>query len=287
MTQPLLEARAQARQAIRQTLPAELWAQNEAFTRALCAQVQAHGFCTHPLIEAMSTQDIKLDWLKPFYCDTVHAISGRFTDYLMQAMLNCAALQPRLGVAAASASRFLLQINALDELGFVPGDLDGHFCGTPENGHLNQLFKVMADIGISEAAQAAYVASPASDSVAQLIEQYRHDHLYLVTLLAVMESSLNPWTECWARGTAIATGMDTSQGYHAIHTADHDGHLIDDDHCEDSWYIVRQALKLEDHARIEQLAVELLARLERYADYQFGLLEAQVQKARRADAQPA
>ncbi|MDU9391291.1 hypothetical protein [Pseudomonas sp. zfem002] len=278
MTHVHLDARTQARRAIREALPEGTWLENEAFTRTLADVVQTHRFCRHPLIDAMNTWEIDLTWLKSFYLDTVHAISGRFTDYLVQAMLNCSALQPRLGARAASAARFLLQINTLDELGFVPGDQDGHFCGDPDNGHLNQLLKVIADIGISEGEQASYVASKASDDVARVIDQHRHDHLYLATVLAVLESSLNPWTECWARGTAIATGMDISQGYHAIHTADHDGHLIDDDHSEDSWYIVRQALTAPDHEPIRQLTVEVLDKLERYADYQLGLLEARRSK---------
>ena len=106
--------------------------------------------------------------------------------------------------------------------------------------------------------------------------------LVLAALLAALESSLNPWTACWAKGTALAAGLDTSDGYHSIHTHDDDGHQIDDDHAEDSWCVVRQALTPERYDEIHALVIEMLDVCSTYADYHLELTKPSPDRAGQA-----
>lgn len=261
------DARTNARQQISSSIPPARWEANLAFTHELCNVIANHGFVQHPLIAAMNAGNGDLDWLKNFYLDTVHAVSKRFLDYVLQAAVNCSQIEPMVGIRGVNAARFLIQINAIDELGFVPGGAGEDFAGNPENAHSTQLFDVMAKIGISEADFRSYTPSPWSQKVAGLIEQNRHDHLRLASVLAILESSLNPWTACWAKATALATQVDTATGYHAIHTEDDDGHLVDDDHSEDSWFIVRQAIDADRYAEIRLLSQQMLTATSEFADY--------------------
>jgi hypothetical protein len=266
------DARARARDYISRSIREPQWAANLEFTRQLSKEIAAHRFAMHPLIAEMNAGNGSRQWLEYFYLDTVHGLSGRFIEYLLQAMLNCSSLGARLGIGSANAARFLIQINALDELGFVPGALNENFVGDPASSHLMQLYEVMRQIGITEQRVNEHQASDPSRRVASVLECNRNDHLRLALLLAVLEASLNPWTACWARSTALILRLNTSTGYHTVHTGDSDGHLVDDDHSEDSWYVVRQALTPDRYEELRELSAQILEVCSEYADYHLKLL---------------
>jgi hypothetical protein len=266
------DARALARAAVRQSLPAAQWQANEEFTRTLLAELQQHRFAQHPLIAEMNAGRGSLKWLRNFYLDTVHALSGRFIDYVLQAAVNCNQIEPAVGLRGVAAARCLMQINAVDELGFTPGAIDDNFIADPAKAHVVQLYDVMEQIDLPEAAVQRHQPSTRSQHVAAVLEVNRYDHLRLALVLAVFESTLNPWTECWAVATKAVTRVNTDEGYHAIHVEDDDGHAVDDDHSEDSWYIVRQALTPARHAEVRHLALHLMDTCAAYADEQLQLL---------------
>jgi hypothetical protein len=273
MNQLQNDARTNARQQIKSSIPAERWEANNAFTGKLCETIAAHHFVRHPLIDAMNAGHGDIDWLKNFYLDTVHAVSKEFLGYVLQAGVNCAQIDRMVGIRGVNAARFLLQINVIDELGFTPGGEGEDFLGNPKNAHSSQLFDVMEQLGITEARFLAHTPSPWSRQAIDLLQDNRHDHLRLATILAALESSLNPWTACWAKATALVSAVDTATGYHAIHTEDDHGHLVDDDHSEDSWYIVRQALTADRYAEIEALTEQLMTVLAAFADRHLSLIE--------------
>jgi hypothetical protein len=266
------DARTNARRQIKSSIAPERWDANHAFTARLCGEIAAHPFVRHPLIDAMNAGQGDIDWLKNFYLDAVHAISKRFLDYVLQAAVNCSQIDPVVGIRGVNAARFLLQINIIDELGFIPGGKGEDFIGDPKNAHSSQLFDVMEQLGIGESRFLAHTPSRWSQQVADLIEKNRHDHLRLAAVLAVLESSLNPWTACWARATALLSEVDTATGYHAIHTEDDDGHQVDDDHSEDSWFIVRQAITPDRYAEIQELSQQLLNVLSAFTDHHLTLI---------------
>ncbi|SDH56340.1 iron-containing redox enzyme family protein [Variovorax sp. OV700] len=268
-------ARTAARNAVRESIADVQWQRNDTFTRELSTELQQHAFVQHPLIAAMNAGEGSLEWLRGFYLDTVHAVSGRFIDYVLQAVLNCAQIEDRIGRRGVTAARFLLQINVIDELGFEPGASVEGFIGNPGKAHVLQLYDVLEQLGISEAMVRAHRASSAAIHMANVLETNRNDHLRLATVLAAYESTLSPWSDCWATATRALSTVDTGRGYHAIHVEDHDGHVVDDDHSEDSWHIVRQALTLERTEEVRHLALHLMDTCQSYVDYQFRLLRTQ------------
>lgn len=270
-----LDARTRSRSAVRASLPPEQWTANEAFTRDLVAELQQHPFARHPLVADMNAGRVTSAWLRHFYLDTVYALSGRFIEYVLQAVVNCAQVRERVGQRGVAAARFLMQINAIDELGFEPGDTGGGFKGDPARAHLVQLYDVMKQMGIGEQEADQHRPSPAAQRMYDALEENRHDHLRLATLLAAYESTLSPWSSAWARATRAATAVDVDRGYHAIHVEDEHGSAVDDDHSEDSWHIVRQALTPERRNEVRQLAFDLMDTCAAYADYQHDLLRSQ------------
>lgn len=266
------DARSLARVAVRASLPAERWSANEAFTRALCEELEQHRFARHPLIAEMSAGHVDPDWLRNFYLDTVHAVSGRFMEYVLQAVVNCSQAETQVGLRGVAAARFLMQINAIDELGFTPGSADGGFCGDPAKAHVAQLYDVLEQMGISEAQVRGHAASAPARAMAEVLEANRHDHLRLATLLAAYESTLAAWSNAWADATRAATTVDVDEGYHAIHVEDEHGDAVDDDHSEDSWHVVRQALTTQRQDEVRELALHLMDTCAAYADHQHGLM---------------
>lgn len=266
------DARALARAAVRASLPADQWASNEAFTRELLAELAQHPFARHPLIAEMNAGRVTRGWLRNFYLDTVYALSGRFMEYVLQAVVNCSQAQEAVGLRGVAAARFLMQINAVDELGFEPGSLDGGFTGDPAKAHVVQLYDVMQQMGISETEARNHRPSAFAQHMADVLEVNRHDHLRLATLLAAYESTLGPWSGAWAKATQAVTQVDVDNGYHAIHVEDEHGDAVDDDHSEDSWHVVRQALTAPRRAEARQLALHLMDTCATYVDHQLGLL---------------
>ncbi|RQS14594.1 hypothetical protein DIE07_04725 [Burkholderia sp. Bp9002] len=263
-----IQARAAAREAVRTSIPAAEWQRNDAFTRQLVNELHAHPFARHPLIDDMNSGRGNARWLRNFYLDTLHAVSDQFLEYVLQSVLNCAQIEHRVGRRGVTAARFLMQINAIDELGFVPGDDDGNFMGHPAQAHVLQLYDVLEQLDIPEATLRRHQPSAQARATAAMLESNRHDHLRLATVLAAYESTLTPWSECWANVTRALSPINTDTGYHAIHVEDHDGHAVDDDHSEDSWHIVRQALTPDRMDEVRQLALELMDVCTRYMDFQ-------------------
>ena len=267
-----LDARARARAAVRASVPPARWAANDDFTRGLCDALRQHRFARHPLLAEMQAGRVDAGWLRGFYLDTVHAVSGRFMDYVLQAVVNCAQLEPDTGLRGVAAARFLVQINAIDELGFKPGALDGAFIGDPADAHAVQLYDTMAQMGMSEAEVRGHRPSPQARAMAGILEDNRHDHLRLAVLLAAYETTLGPWSGAWAQATRAASAVDVDQGYHAIHVEDEHGHAVDDDHSEDSWHLVRQALAPARREEARALALQLMDVCAAYTDHQRALL---------------
>lgn len=268
-------ARTAARNAVRESIADAQWTRNDTFTRELSAELQQHAFVQHPLITAMNAGEGSLEWLRGFYLDTVHAVSGRFIDYVLQAVLNCAQIEDRVGRRGVTAARFLLQINVIDELGFEPGKSVEGFVGNPANAHVLQLYDVLGQLGISEAMVRAHRPSCAAIHMASVLETNRNDHLRLATVLAAYESTLSPWSDCWASATRALSTVDTDRGYHAIHVEDHEGHVVDDDHSEDSWHIVRQAMTSDRTQEVHHLCLHLMDTCRAYVDHQLRLLQVQ------------
>lgn len=268
----LNEARKNGRQIIQQTLPPKLWEQNGRFCDRLHALINSHRVTHHPLIQAMKSASVDAGGQRTIHLEFRYAFSQIFTDALLMAMFRTVELEPRLGSAAKVAGRFLIQLNVLDELGFVPnGSTSADYAGHPYRAHLLEFDSTLHQLGFSQYEIDSYVPSEAAAASRRTFEDAYGDLTLLVTTLAAAEEVFVHYTVAWANNVHERTSVDTEHGYHSIHT-DHDGEFLDDDHSEDMWFVLRQSLVPERYH-------EVLAHLQTVLDTWSRLLDSMMASA--------
>jgi hypothetical protein len=244
------DARKAGREAIQKSVAAGLWKKNLAFRAELLGAIQAHEVMCHPVIAELDAGRLDLSAQRRFHLEFGHAFACIFTDALIEAMFTSRQLESRLGVIGKISGRFLLQLNVLDELGFVPGGVSTpDYAGNPHLSHYAQFDATLRQLGISAAQADAYVPSAIAEACRATFEQNYDDHAALTGVLAVAETVFTRVAGPWAKCVGANTGIDVSTGYHSIHV-EKDGHFVDDDHSEDAWFVFQQALTLERHADI-------------------------------------
>ncbi|MDB5038828.1 MAG: hypothetical protein JWQ35_2356 [Bacteriovoracaceae bacterium] len=245
--------RAVCRAAIEQSVPPDLWAKNVAYVDELKALIATHRMSRHPVKGVLNTEKLNPEVTKAIHLEFAHGFAQIFTDSLIHAMAQSADLEPRLGPAGKVTSRFLLQLNLLDELGFFPNDeVTGDYWGTPFLAHYIQFVKTLESLGSSASEILNYKPSPASKAARKTFTDHYNDYVLLTAVLACAETVFTLYAGPWAKSVSLSTDIDTSEGYHAIHVDDEHGESIDDDHSEDSWYIFRQAIVPERYDEVKK-----------------------------------
>lgn len=256
--------RAISRQAIEESVPAARWARNGEFCDQLRGLIGEHRILRHPLIAQMESGNADLDVQRYFHLEFRHAFAQIFTDALIQAMVTCAQLESSAGAMGKVAARFLLQLNVLDELGFVPNvEVGSDYAGNPALSHYVQFDQTLRQLGLTTEAVQAFVPSAAARACRATFEDQYADHVCLSAIMATSETVFGTFSGPWARSVAAATSIDVSAGYHSIHV-EHDGKFIEDDHSDDAWYVFRQAITSE---RFEEISSKVLAWLDTWAGF--------------------
>ncbi|WP_413290699.1 hypothetical protein [Bdellovibrio sp. HCB337] len=248
-TKDLDHPRQVGRAAIEATLTKEEWQRNVAFTQELQKMINKHKLCRHPVIGLLNTEKLNKEISKVIHFEFSYAFAEIFTDSLIQAMITSSSLEKRLGPMGKVSSRFLLQLNLLDELGFKPKSNnadDDDYCGNPFQAHYLQFSETIEQLGGKSADVLNYKASTAAKAARASFTDNYGDHLTLTCVLAVAETVFSLFAGPWAKSVSLSTDIDVSKGYHKIHVEDDHGHFVDDDHSEDSWYIFRQAVQEKD-----------------------------------------
>jgi hypothetical protein len=204
--------------------------------------------------------------MKRFHLEFRHAFAENFTDALIQVMFTAGQLEARQGAMGKVAARFLVQLNVLDELGFEAGKVEsGEYAGDPHHAHYIEFDKVLGDLGISAAEIRAYVPTSAAAAARRTVEAVYGDHVALAARLALAESVFTNFAGPWATNMKKRTNVATDQGYHAIHV-EHEGTFIDDDHSEDMWFVLRQAIEPSRYNEIRTSTSETLEVWARFCD---------------------
>jgi hypothetical protein len=264
---PAADPRTTARQIVKESVAPDLWRKNEAFTRKLVDLMRAHRLSSHPVIDAFNRKHFTCETMAMVHSEVRVAFAEHFTDGLIRLMQTTGELERRLGPKAKMAARFLIELNVLEELGFKPGPGGtGRFYGHPGFSHYWQLTDTLAALDQPESKWASYVPAPESLAVRERLLGSFHDHLRLATILAGIETVFVPYYGPWAVNTIAVAKTDISGGYHSIHVEDSAGVAVDDDHSEDSWYVVRQALTPERYGETEAFLVEVLDEWARFVD---------------------
>jgi hypothetical protein len=238
------------REAIQKSVSADLWVKNFSIRSRILSTIRSHRIMSHPIISQLSSGEHDIAMQRLFHLEFRHAFAQIFTDALIRAMFTSSQLEPRLGATGKVAARFLLQLNLLDELGFVPGgEPASDYAGNPHYAHYVQFDSTLRQLGISAADADAYIPSASASACRATFENNYDDHVALTSVLAVSESVFTQFAGPWAKSVGAKTSIDVSGGYHSIHV-EKDGQFIDDDHSEDAWFVFQQAITLDRHEEI-------------------------------------
>lgn len=243
--------------AMRATVPQDLWERNAAFVESLRSLIAAHPVTRHPGIALLNSGTLGLDAMRTIHLEYRHAIVQIFTDALLAAQLQSRQLEPRLRPGAKLASRFLITLNDLDEFGFRPGlDADGYYRGNPAYAHYPLFENVLDDYGIGLEERTSYVPSRMSHVVREYLEQSYGNYLDVTVLLAAAEEEVILFSPPLREATR-ALGIDVSDGYYFVHGVSEDdtAEAFDDDHENDLWLILTQALTPDQYQRVQMLCM--------------------------------
>ncbi|HEY9131668.1 MAG TPA: hypothetical protein VIM98_07900 [Dyella sp.] len=242
---------------MRASLPDELWRRNEAFVEHLRKLIAEHPVARHSAIQVLNDGGLSAQAMRTIHLEYRHAIVQIFTDALLAAQLQSRQLEPRLRPGAKLAPRFLLTLNDLDEFGFRPGlDADGYYRGNPTYAHYPLFERVLDDYGISLLERQTYAPSSNARSVREFLEHSYGNYLDVTVLLAAAEEEVILFSPPLRQATK-AVGVDVGDGYYYVHgvSQDETAEAADDDHENDLWLILTQALTPDQYPRVQALCM--------------------------------
>jgi hypothetical protein len=254
------------RQAIQDTVDPSVWEQNVNFTQKLQSMLLKHPLSSHPIKEFFENETLDDDRTLKLHFEFGHGFAQIFTDAVIRAMYESKTLESRLGPKGKSTSRFLWALNLMDELGYVPSGTTEHYAGHPDGAHYFLYMDTIDRLGGNGRELVDYEASAETKACRATFEDYYSDYALLTTVLALSESIFDKFAGAWADNVNKSSGLDTSEGYHTIHVEDEEGSSIDDDHSEDGWCLVNQAITPDRYAEIELKVKEWLDVWYKFAD---------------------
>ena len=242
--------------AIKASVPAALWSNNERFVSDLRQRLREHPVASHRAISALNQSTFNRSQLQRIHLEYRHAIVQSFTDALLMAQYQTRQVEPRLSPGSKMYARFLLTLNDLDEFGFQPGvDAAGYYRGNPDGAHYPLFEQVLTELGITVEERLAYRPSSIADRVRQFLEATYTDLSAVASLLAVAEEEVVLFSAP-LRENAKTVGVTVESGYYVCHGTRDDPHANadDDTHEDDLWYVLMQALTPDQYDKITHLS---------------------------------
>lgn len=241
------------REAVKNSVPKETWDQNWKFSESLKDMIRSHKIYRHPVIGVLNNETQNKEAQKIIHFEFAHAFAQIFTDSIVHAMARTSELERRLGPQGKVSSRFLLQLNLLDELGYMPAEqVTGDYFGNPGLAHYIQFADTLRSLGAKPGEIFTYKPSASAKEARKTFTDYYEDYPMLTGVLACAETVFSLFAGPWAKSVGRSTDIDVSKGYHKIHVEDESGDFLDDEHSEDSWYLFSQAITPELHAEIRE-----------------------------------
>jgi hypothetical protein len=272
------------KQLIQSSVSPALWEANEQFVLALRSKLSQHPINTHPAIAALNhhrfnrvqLQQIHLEY-RHAIVQIFHAIVQIFTDALLIAQIQKRQIEPASVLGSMTQARFLLTLNALDEFGFRPGiNCDSYYQGNPSSDRYFLFEAVLDELGVSKAGRQEYVPSEIASRIRYYLEGAYDDFCSIVSLLAVAEKEFVLFSASLRRNAA-AVGVNLNSGYYVGPDTDDNVEVKadanDDNHENDLWYVLLQALTSERYEDIEQSCLDYCDLWVRFWDTQMQLLE--------------
>ncbi len=256
---------------MKNSIPTEQWEENLKFLKQLRARIAELPVCKHPAIEVLNNGLHDKFTLTRIHLEYRHAIVQIFTDALLMAQFQTKQLEPKLHSGAKMFPRVLLSLNVLDEFGFRPGtDPDNYYLGNPEYAHYPLYEDLLNDYGLSEKDRREYQPSKIADQVRNFLESSYDSYIKVVALLAVAEEEVILFSPPLREATK-AIGVDVEGGgYYHVHgvSTDETSEAADDDHEDDLWFALAQAITKEDYESLTTLCMDYCALWNEFWDAQ-------------------
>lgn len=266
--------RQKARLAMKESVPASLWSENESFITNLRSSLKHHPVATHSIIAALNQGAFNGEQMKRIHLEYRHAIVQIFTDALLIAQYQTCQLEQQLKAGSKMYARFLLTLNDLDEFGFQPGcDQYGYYRGNPHNAHYPLFERVLDELGISLEERQRYIPSKIANQVRKCLEDAYNDPSSVTSLLAVAEQEVVLFSAPLRENTK-AVGVNVTTGYYVCHGTSDDvqAEANDDTHEDDLWYVLMQAIAPAQYDDITKLCHKYCDLWVEFWDAQMNLL---------------
>ncbi len=263
--------REKALQGMRNSIPAKQWDENLKFLKQLRNQIAELPVCKHPAIEILNHGYLDKSTLTHIHLEYRHAIVQIFTDALLQAQFQTKQLEPKLHSGAKMFPRVLLSLNVLDEFGFRPGlGKDDYYLGNPEYAHYPLYEDLLNDYGLTEADRRNYKPSKAADQVRSFLESSYDSYINVVALLAVAEEEVILFSPPLREATKFVNIDVEGGGYYHVHgvSTDETSEAADDDHQDDLWFTLAQAITQDDYEGLTKLCIDYCALWNEFWDVQ-------------------
>ena len=263
--------RQKALQGMRNSIPAKQWDENLKFLKQLRNKIAELPVCKHPAIEMLNHGYLDKDTLIHIHLEYRHAIVQIFTDALLQAQFQTKQLEPKLHSGAKMFPRVLLSLNVLDEFGFRPGlGKDDYYLGNPEYAHYPLYEDLLNDYGLTEADRRNYKPSKAADQVRSFLESSYDSYINVVALLAVAEEEVILFSPPLREATKFVNIDVEGGGYYHVHgvSTDETSEAADDDHQDDLWFTLAQAITEDDYESLTKLCIDYCALWNEFWDVQ-------------------
>ncbi|GFZ90496.1 iron-containing redox enzyme family protein [Dyella caseinilytica] len=256
--------------AMRASLPLDLWQKNALFVENLRHLIGDHPVASHPAIDMLNSGELNMASMRMIHLEYRHAIVQIFTDALLAAQMQARQLEPRLRAGAKLAPRFLITLNDLDEFGFRPGvDTEGYYRGNPAYAHYPLFERVLDEYGIDQERRRNYVPSRVATGVRRCLERSYRNYLEVTVLLAAAEEEVILFSPP-LRAATRALGISVDDGYYFVHgiSEDKTAEAADDDHENDLWLILTQALTPDQYTRVQEVCLQYCDLWDRFWTYQ-------------------
>lgn len=242
---------------LERAIPAQAWLENGEFIDGLKMRISAHTLFKSPALHMLTKGKADLSRLKTIHLDYRIAIVKIFTDALLMAQFLARDIENFLPPSSKIAPRFLLTLNLLDELGFSPNQTDSrYYRGNSRRAHYPLYEDVLEQLKVSVIERESHKASQYAIKLKAKLEGAYTDYVSLLALLAVAEQQVQVFSPALKQSLTHA-GLDVSTGYYHVHGTSSDDSLsaADDDHENDLWLLLQQAIRPNDMPRINDICL--------------------------------
>ena len=241
------DARHEALSFVKNSLEKGSWEEHQTYVQNIRIIIENHSLFKHPILDKLKNKDLDLIQLREIHSNYFIAIVKIFTDALSILIYNCHALeknkniQDKKRILAKVHARYLLSLNLIDELGFNTHNLS---LSSPNKSHLAYFVALLAQLGINPVDEEH--ADIEANNVQSFIKSYLFDYQALLLILAITEQQVITYSEALSINIS-KYGSELTKGYYACHGLVGNGENLanDDNHQDDIWMLLTQALDVE------------------------------------------